>query len=110
MLRRAESVLITVLLLSVLLTAGCTKERQGFAGEYLSEEDENGAPAVTLELGENGTGSWATDEDNVSFKWEVRGKEIWLHTRSGGVITGKITGDAIEIRLPGGDVHHFARQ
>jgi hypothetical protein len=38
--------------------------------------------------------------NNVSFKWEVRGKEIWLRTNLGGVILGKIIGEAIEIDLP----------
>jgi len=64
---------------------------------------------VLLELGENGTGSWAVEEDNVNFRWEVREKDILLHTKSGGVIVGSIVGETIDIYLPGVGVHTFKK-
>ena len=57
----------------------------------------------------NGQGSWSIEEDNVSFKWEIRENEIWLHTKSGGVIVGKIVGETIEINLPAAGEYYFKK-
>jgi len=57
---------------------------------------------VILELQPNGEGTWETDFDVVSFRWKQRGQEIWLHTRTGGVITGDIIGQTrLEMDIPG---------
>lgn len=79
-------------------------------GKYMAESG-GGKDAMTvlLELGENGTGSWAIEEDNVNFKWEIREKDILLHTKSGGVIVGSIVGETIDIYLPGVGVHTFKK-
>jgi hypothetical protein len=39
--------------------------------------------------------------DQLPLKWEVRGREIRLHTPEGGVVTGSGEGFAIHLRLPG---------
>jgi hypothetical protein len=99
--RSARSLLIRVLALSLMLTVSC-KDSGVLVGKYLAEnERDQRSSAVLLELGTNGEGSWAIEEDNAFFKWEVRTNEVWLHTDSGGVIVGRIVGDTIEISLPG---------
>ncbi len=57
----------------------------------------------------NGQGSWSIEEDNASFKWEIRENEIWLHTKSGGLIVGRIVGEAIVINLPGVGEYYFKK-
>ncbi|PTN37013.1 hypothetical protein C6366_07855 [Desulfonatronum sp. SC1] len=66
---------------------------------------------VLLDLQPNGQGTWETDFDVVSFRWKQRGGDIWLHTRTGGVITGDIV-DAIRLKvdLPGVGVIVLERQ
>lgn len=41
---------------------------------------------VTLELREGGKGSWSTPDEDIAVTWERRGGEVWLHTKTGGVI------------------------
>ncbi len=57
---------------------------------------------VLLDLQPNGQGTWETDFDVVAFRWKQRGQEIWLHTRTGGVITGDIAeATRLKVDLPG---------
>ena len=57
---------------------------------------------VLLELQPNGQGTWETDFDVVTFRWKVRNQEIWLHTRTGGVIVGTIVDkDQLKVEIPG---------
>jgi hypothetical protein len=54
-----------------------------------------------LELREKGMAVWRVADDEVSFRWDIKDSEIWLSTKSGGIIIGKIKGGAIEVTLPG---------
>jgi len=54
-----------------------------------------------IELMERGLAVWRVPEDEVSFRWDIKDSEIWLSTKSGGIIIGKIDGDVIEMQLPG---------
>ncbi|MBI5583136.1 MAG: hypothetical protein HY892_04880 [Deltaproteobacteria bacterium] len=75
---------------------------EGLPGRYRTElQGEDPPRSATLELNENGQGTWKISGDQVTFKWEVRGKEIRLHTREGGVVTGSREDNAIHLRLPG---------
>ena len=98
--RLPERFLMMVLVFSLLLAMSC-QDRGRLSGRYAAGGDENqDSLTISLELMANGQGSWSIEEDNVSFKWELRKGEIWLHTKSGGVIVGKIVGETIKITLP----------
>lgn len=102
--------IITVLILFLLSCGSCSKDESGVTGKYMAQTGEGEqSMTVLLELGEDGTGSWATEEDHVKFKWEIRGEEILFHTRSGGVIAGKIGEEAIDIYLSGVGFHSFRK-
>ncbi len=104
-----SSVLLITSLCSLLLVMSCESNTR-FAGKYASEDDGNqNVPKVNLELASNGHGIWAIEEDNVSFRWEVRDNKILIHTKSGGVIIGKINGNTVEISLPGMNVHRLKK-
>ena len=107
--RLPQFLVLMVLAFSLPLTTGC-EERGRLSGRYVADIDENRlSPTISLELMDNGQGSWSTEEDSVSFKWEIRESEIWLHTKSGGVIVGKIVGETIEINLPGVGEYYFEK-
>jgi len=107
MVRATSSLFMKVLIFSLLLTLSCEKESR-LAGKYATVNDMTQRTAVVnLELMANGQGAWSIEEDNVSFKWETRGEEIWLHTKSGGVIVGTINGDTLTVNLPVVGVHRF---
>ena len=84
---------------------------EDLSGRYRAESRGEDPPqTVTLELNENGQGTWKISGDQVTFKWEVRGREIRLHTREGGVATGLREGKAIHLQMPGMPPLTFQRQ
>jgi hypothetical protein len=98
--------LLNVLVISLIFAASC-ENRDRLIGSYEGYAEKSQRPLkAKLELGADGQGSWSMENNTVPFKWEIRGSEIWLHTKDGGVIAGKFSGNAIEINLPGmGDCH-----
>ncbi len=86
----------------VLLCFGGCGEADGLEGRYRAEfQDKTQLQVITLELGRTGQGTWKTGGDQVSFKWEVRGAEVRLHTREGGVLAGRVGNNTIDLQLPG---------
>ena len=94
----------------VLLFLGC-KNAEDVPGKYLAElKEEASSIPIKLELGANGQGSWAMKGEKVFFRWETQGQEVWLHTKSGGVVAGRISGPGIIlIKLPGASTLSFRK-
>ena len=71
-------------------------------GSYKAEADSSPqCPQICIELKEDGQGTQRVGGDETSFGWKVKGDEIRFHTKSGGVIIGKIEGNVIKVILPG---------
>ncbi len=63
-----------------------------------------------IELMEKGEAVWRVPDDEVSFRWAIKDEEIWLSTKSGGIIIGKIHENTIHVKLPGiKTVCHFKK-
>ncbi len=100
---------IAILLLVLCLLPGCSPGKP-LAGTYRSTLAADGATRDELKLEADGKGVWRVGKETVSFKWESRGSEIWLHTRTGGVVRGTVTPDqSIDIQVPGVGPFHFER-
>jgi hypothetical protein len=98
-----------LLLLLLLLPLSCQPGRDP-AGKYRATDPSNGGKAIQLELKSDGKGSWKMGPDEVSFTWEDRGAEVWLHLKVGGVIRGRIgTDGSISISLPDAGNFRFQR-
>lgn len=54
-----------------------------------------------LELKETGAGVWKAGDDEVGFSWHMKGNELRLLTKNGGVIVGSIDNEVIHLTLPG---------
>ena len=54
-----------------------------------------------IELMEKGLAVWTVPGDDVSFRWDIKEDEIWLSTKSGGIIIGTIQDRTIRVKLPG---------
>jgi hypothetical protein len=107
--KRPLMMLVGLGMLALLLVVCC--ERGGeVAGKYVTEEGKNGSPGnIRLHLMASGHGSWSRGEETASFRWEARGEEIWLHTKEGGLVVGKLVADRIEVSLPGVAVQVFKK-
>jgi len=100
--------LVTALFLGPLSACEDTAALQGHyrAGPPLEKQ----AHPLELVLNPNGQGSWARGDERVSFKWETKNNKIWLHTKSGGIVSGRlIEVEGIELRMPGSGVVAFKR-
>lgn len=55
-----------------------------------------------IELMENGEGSWSCrDGGEVLFTWYVKGNELRINTKEGGIIVGKLENKSFTVALPG---------
>ena len=88
---------VSVFCLLLALCLSC-ESNDRFAGAY---EAEGHGGEVLLELKPGGEGAWISGFQEVSFSWYMKGGELRINTREGGVIVGKLKGDAIEITIPG---------
>ena len=87
--------------LVLILIISCAREEK-FVGTYRStEKNPPEFSDVLVELKEGGEGiRWAHGEE-VSFEWQVKGNEIRIHTKAGGIIVAKMRHDILEVSLPG---------
>jgi hypothetical protein len=54
-----------------------------------------------IELMENGEGAWGCCEGEVLFTWYVKGDELRINTKEGGIMVGKLKNQSFTITLPG---------
>ncbi|MBW2091670.1 MAG: hypothetical protein JRI34_06045 [Deltaproteobacteria bacterium] len=84
--------------------------RAKYAGVYKAQDPVTQKESKTyIELKENGEGAWRVEDDEDSFSWYIKGGEIRLNTKLGGVLVGKMKDDTLEIALPGGKKIFFKK-
>jgi hypothetical protein len=92
--------LLPLLLLLILVTACGSKSE--VAGNYQAEgKDLSGEAATALELKSNGDGAWKSGGEEIPFSWHIKGGDLRINTKGGGVIVGDIEKDTIYLTLPG---------
>jgi hypothetical protein len=71
---------------------------------------------IILELKANGDGLWRVSSlkaagafAEVPFTWYIKRGDLRVHTRTGGVIVGKIDKNTIQITLPGSRALSFKK-
>jgi hypothetical protein len=89
------------LLLLLLLVSACGSKDQ-VAGNYQAEgKDLPGQVATVIELKANGDGAWKSGGEEIPFSWHIKGAELRINTKGGGVIVGGIERDTLHLILPG---------
>ncbi len=79
-------------------------------GTYIAEiKDSARHNEATLELAETGAGVWRVGDDEVNFSWYVKGNQLRLATRNGGVIVGNLDDGVIHVTLPGSEDLFFKK-
>ncbi|MFP3868417.1 MAG: hypothetical protein ACLFUU_09670 [Desulfobacteraceae bacterium] len=91
---------LAMAVVALCLALGC-KSRSPYTGKYVAEVKKPTPQQIFLELAANGEGSWTIDSQEVSFRWEVKNGEVWLHTKGGGVIIGTPVGEKLFLDLSG---------
>lgn len=100
--------LLPLCLLLVLMISCGSKEQ--LIGMYKAEVKDSPKQAETvMELKANGDGIWRVGDEEVPFSWYIKGGELRVNTRTGGVIVGTIENNAIHITLPGSKTLSFKR-
>ena len=100
---------LILLLLMVVFPLSCG-QKDIYEGIYKAQQEETSKYFRNqLELMEKGQAVWRLSDAEVSFRWDIKDSEIWLSTKSGGIIIGKIHGDTIEITLPGANKMSFKK-
>jgi hypothetical protein len=84
--------------------------REKFIGTYKAEAKDMPKQAeIFLELKANGDGIWRVGDEEVPFSWYVKGVELRVNTKGGGVIVGSLEKDTMHITLVGAKTMAFKR-
>lgn len=94
------------LLVAVVIACGAPEKHQG---AYFSEGDQR-VPAMSIELQEGGKGVWKKGNEKFSFNWGMKGEELRLHLKDGGVLVGHVRNGGLEISLPGAGQIVFSKK
>ncbi|NJB66378.1 hypothetical protein GGQ74_000018 [Desulfobaculum xiamenense] len=101
--RRIVATLIACL---CIVAVGCF-DASSVEGEYRAAGDDG---EVRLVLEPGGRGTWSTSDVDVFFVWDRRGDQIWLHTRGGGVLVGRLgASGGIAVDMPDAGRLEFVR-
>ena len=99
--KHLNAILSPLLCLLVVFTFSCAPEER-YVGSYQAEGGSYPQfPQIFIELKEDGRGIQRVSGDETSFRWKVKGDEIRFHTKSGGVIIGRMEDDVLKLSLPG---------
>jgi hypothetical protein len=105
-----KTLLLVMLGFLLIFSASCDRKGR-YTGIYLAKGEElQEHSEAYIELKENGQGAWRVLDDESPFRWNVSGSQIRLHTKSGGVIIGKIQDNTLEITLPNRDIMYFKKR
>lgn len=97
------------LCLLLILIISCGSKEQ-FTGTYKAAAGDSPKQAeMVIELKTNGAGIWRLNDEEVSFAWDIKGGELRVNTKGGGVIVGAIEKDTIHINLAGTKMMSFKR-
>ena len=108
-LQETKYIFIICIFFTMIFSFACDN-RQEYTGLYRAEDRGfQQEHETTIELKEDGQGLWRVEDDEVSLSWGIKGNEIRLHTKTGGVIKGIIKNNGIEIILPNSKKYFFTK-
>lgn len=98
--RSVTAIGMWLLCLCLAFAVSC-ESKEKYAGRYAAvPKDASAKEKIYLELKPSGEGSWALGDKEVSFSWHIKGGDLRVNTKEGGVLVGKIEGNSIRITLP----------
>ncbi len=103
---KSTTVVTIYLLIIGLLVLGCPAcgGKDEFPGVYTAFDEGPPAKENTIRLKQSGEGVWRccdeTEENEVSFSWSIKGKELRFYFKGGGVITAEVRKKTFVMELP----------
>lgn len=99
--RNCRNLIYPLMCLALVFVVACAREEQ-FLGTYKPTQDNPSEFAdVRVELMRGGKGIRRVRGEEVTFEWEVKGNEIRIQTRAGGIVVAKMRHGLLEVSLPG---------
>ena len=90
---------LLLLFLILVFLAACGSKGK-VAGNYRAEgKDLPGQVETVIELKPNGDGAWKSGSEEIPFSWYIKGGELRINTKGGGVIVGALEKDTIHLSL-----------
>lgn len=97
--RRINTWFVACLLVPVLFACNST---DSYIGTYQAIDTIGDTRKENIiELMENGEGSWCCGDGEVLFTWYVKGNELRINTKEGGIMVGKLENKSFTVTLPG---------
>ena len=99
--RNCRNLIYPLMCLVLIFVFACAREEK-FLGTYKATQD-NPPEFVDLrvELKRGGKGIRRVRGEEVTFEWEVKGNEIRIQTKAGGIIVANMRHGVLEVSLPG---------
>lgn len=107
--RYRNTVKLCLVCLGLILIVACGP-RDKYIGTYRAVAQALPKSAETvMELRAAGNGILRMGDEEASFSWHVKGRELRVHTKEGGVIAGMINNNAIYISFDGTTIICFKK-
>jgi hypothetical protein len=98
--KSGNCVWLLLLCLLLVLMVSC-ESRDMVVGTYRGTvKDSSHQAEILLELKANGEGVWRMGDEEVPFSWYLKGDQLRVNTKSGGVIAASFDTDSLLITLP----------
>lgn len=109
--KRENTIILYVCAACLLVFSGLAcHSSDSYVGTYQAVDTDEEPPKENfIELMENGEGFWACCDGEVPFTWYVKGSELRINTKEGGIMVGKLKKDSFTIQLPGKKMLSFAK-
>jgi len=99
--RNCRNLIYPMMCLVLIFVFACAREEK-FLGTYKPTQDNPPEFAdLRVELKRGGQGIRLVRGEEIAFEWEVKGNEIRIQTRAGGIILAKMRRGVLEVSLPG---------
>jgi hypothetical protein len=99
--QNCRNLIYFLICLALVFAVACAREEK-FLGTYKPTQDN--PPEFTdviVELRRGGIGIRRVRGEEVTFEWEVKGNQIRIQTKAGGIIVAEMRHGLLEVSLPG---------
>jgi hypothetical protein len=94
-------ILFSLACLVLAVTSGCAREDKYIGSYTATEKSPPEFSAMQVDLQKDGKGIRRVHGEEVQFEWKVKGSELRIHTRDGGILIAKMNNGTLEVTLPG---------